>query len=244
MGCRSRPSAPGASAGLDSTIPAGTVVAGAIDLDRLRAARLYSKLPAAARALAESYRAARHLLAAWNGTDLLIAAQGTFREPPPGAILAAPNLALSGSPAAVRAAMAQYRTGRTGAPGLLAYAAKTAGGSPLWVAVEGGVTLPFRGNARNLNRLFRNLEYASLAVDLGSTVNLRVTALGRTESAAREFEENLRAFLSLASAAESRRPAVAKLLDSVETRRDGATAAASLSVPPDALEGLAEPFTR
>jgi len=228
---------------MDSCIPPGTVVLGAIDLDRLRAAPLYPKLPPAALALAESYRGAHHLLAAWNGTDLLIAAQGAFREAPPGATLAAPNLALSGSAVAVRAAIAQHRTGKTGAAGLLAYAAKTAGGAQVWVVVQGGVALPFTGNARNINRLLRNLEYAALAVNLASTVNLSITARGRTEPAAREFEENLRGFLSLASAAEDRKPAIAALLDSVWIRRDGATANASLSVPADAIEKLIEPFT-
>jgi len=241
-GCRSHPAPPAADSAIAACIPAGTVVVGAIDLDRLRAAPLYPKLPPAALALAESYRGAQRLLAAWNGTDLVIAAQGAFREAPPGATLAVPNLALSGSPAAVRAAIAQYRTGRTGAPGLLAYAAKTAGGAQVWLVVQGGVALPFTGNARNLNRLFRNLEYAALAVNLASAVNLSVTALGRTEPAASEFEENLRGFLSLASGAENRRPAIAALLDSVRIRRDGATANASLSAPADAIEKLIEPL--
>jgi hypothetical protein len=243
-GCRSHSAPPAIDPAAAFSIPAGTVVLGAIDLDRLRAAPLYPKLPPAALALAESYRAAQQLMAAWNGTDLLIVAQGAFRETPPGATRAAPNLALSGSPAAVRAALAQRRTGQTGVPGLLAYAAKTAGGSQVWVVVQGGVALPFTGNASNLNRLFRNLEYASLAVDLGSAVNLHVTALGRTEPAAREFEENLRGFLSLASAAESRRPEIAALLDSVRIRRDGVTATAWLNAPPDAVEKLVEAFTR
>jgi len=242
-GCRSHPAAPGVDRGVAACIPAGTVVVASLDLDRLRASPLYRRLPPAVTALAESYRSAQHLLAGWNGADVLIAAQGPFREAPPGATLATRNLALSGAPGAVRAALAQYRSGGTGVPGLLAYAAKTAGGNPIWVVVQGGVALPLTGNARNLNRLFHNLEYAALSVDLASPVNLSVTALGRNEQAARDFEENLRGFLSLASAAEAHHKEIAALLDSVRIRRDGASANALLSVPPEEVEKLVEPFT-
>ena len=174
-GCRSHPAGPGIDRGAAACIPAGTVVVASLDLDRLRVSPLYRRLPPAAIALAESYRTAQHLLAAWNGADVLIAAQGPFREAPPGATLAARNLALSGAPGAVRAALAQYRSGSTGVPGMLGYAAKTADGSPIWVVVQGGVALPLTGNVRNLNRLFHNLEYAALSVDLASPVNLSVT---------------------------------------------------------------------
>jgi len=191
----------------------------------------------------ESYRSAQHLLIAWNGTDVLIVAEGSFREAPPGATLATRNLALSGAPGAVRAALAQYRSGSTGVPGLLAYASKTAGRSPIWVAVQGGVTLPFTGNAGNLNRLFHNLDYAILSADLAAPVKLDVTAFGRSQQAARDFEENLRAFLSLASAAEGRHQEIAALLDSIQVHRQGAIATASLSVPPEEIEKLVEPFT-
>jgi len=156
----------------------------------------------------------------------------------------APDLTVSGSAEMIRAAAAQYRTGKTGSPGLVDYAAKTVGHSPVWVAARGGVALPVSGNARNLNRLFRNLEYVALTVDLTSALDVHIHAAGRSEQAAREFEENLRGFLSLASAAESRRPDIAKLLDSVQIRRQGASAEASLSIPVGSLESLLAPLTR
>jgi len=225
-------------------MPTGVLAVGAVDLTRLRAAPLYAKLPPAARALAENYRDAQHLLAAWNGKDVLIVAQGPFREAPAGTTLAAPNLALAGSPCMVSAAMAQHRTGKTGAPGLLEFAAQSAGAGQAWVAVRGGVALPLSGNAANLNRLLRNLEYAALAADFSSSVRLSVSALGRNEPAAREFEENLRALLSLASAAEHGHAEIAALLESVQIRRDSAMAHATLEAPPETIEKLFDTFTR
>jgi hypothetical protein len=243
-GCRSHPVPPAVDSAIASSIPTGVLVLGAIDLVHLRATPLYPKLPPAARALAENYRDAQRLLAAWNGTDILIVAQGLFREAPAGTTLATPDLALAGSPAMVGAAMAQHRTGKTGAPGLFEFAAQSASASQAWAAVRGGVALPLSGNAANLNRLLRNLDYAALAADFSSSVHLSVSALGRNEPAAREFEENLRALLSLASAAEHGHAEIAALLDSVEIRRDGARAHATLEAPPETIEKLFDSFTR
>ena len=227
-------------ADMTSCVPVGTLLVAGVDLDSLRAAPLFGKLPPAALTLAESYRTAQRLLAAWNGADVLIVIRGTA----PGATAIGPNLALIGSPDSLRAGMEQHRAGKTGSPGLVDYAAKTVGPSPLWIAAKGGVTLPLTGNARNLNRLFRNLEYVTLAVDLATALDLRIAALAQSEQAARDFEENLRGFLSLASAAENRRPDIARLLDSVQIRRNGVTAAASLRIPADAIDALIGPFAR
>jgi hypothetical protein len=235
VGCGPHP-----AADMTSCVPEGTTVLGSLDLDHLRASPLYRQLPPAAVALAQGYQGAQRLLAAWNGSDVIMIIRGTSS----GATTVAPNLAVSGSDQMIRAAVSQYRTGKTGSPGLVDYAARVAGRSPIWIAARGGVTLPLAGNARNLNRLFRDLEYASLTIDLTSALELRINASGRTEQAAREFEENLRGFLSLASAAENRRPDIAKLLDSVQIRRQGASASASLSIPAGSMDGLLAPLTR
>jgi hypothetical protein len=241
-GCRSQAIPPVVDPAIATSIPPGVLAVGAIDVARLRATPLYPHLPPAARALAETYRDAQRLLAAWNGTDILIAAEGPFREPPPGAMLAAPNRALAGSAAMVAAAVAQRRTGKSGVPALLEYAARSVNGSHAWVVIRGGVTLPLSGNARNLNRLFHDLEYAALSADVSSSVRLKVETLGTNEAAARAFEENLRAFLSLASAGEHGHPETARLLDSVRISRDGLTAHAMLEVPPEQLEKLVGVF--
>lgn len=225
---------PGTDA-ITAAIPPGTVALASIDLDRVRTAPVYPRLPQVVRALADSYRAGQRMLIAWNGTDVLLIVRGAA----PGSTAIGPNLVASGSPELIRAASLQYRTGKPGAPGLVDYGARAAGQSPIWVVMQGGVSLPLSGNIRNLNRLFRNLEYTALAADLNSSIQVRITALGRDEQAARDFEESLRGILSLTSAAETRRPQIAALLGSVQIRRNGTTATASVQVPPELLDTLA-----
>jgi hypothetical protein len=227
-GCGSR-SAPH---DLASCVPPETVAAAGLDLDRIRAAPAYTKLPQSVVTLAGSYRDAHRILVAWSGTDLLIVVQGTA----PGATTVAPNLAVTGSTESVRAAVAQCRTGQPGAPALLDFAKKTAGSAELWIAVQGGITLPLTGNSRNLNRLFRDQEYASLAAHLNAAIDLRITAQGRDDRAARQFEESLRAFLSLAAASENRNPSLAALVNSTQIHRDGPITTATLAIPPEAVE--------
>lgn len=233
-GCGPRP---GPDA-ITAAIPPGTVAVASLDLDRLRSAPVYPQLPPAVRTLADTYRAAQHILIAWNGADVLIIARGTA----PGAAAIGPNLVAAGSPESTRAAAAQFRTGESGVPDLVDYGIAAAGKSPVWAAVQGGINLPLSGNSRNLNRLLRGLKSAVLAVDLAAPIDVRITALGRDEQGARDFEESVRGILSLTSAAEARRPQIAALLGSVDVRRNGATTTASLRVPPGMLDALAAVF--
>jgi hypothetical protein len=234
VGCGLRP---GPDA-ITAAIPPGTVALACIDLDRVHSAPVFPRLPQTVRALADTYRTAQRILIAWNGTDVLLIVRGTAS----GATAIGPNLVATGSPESIRAATAQYRTGKPGVPGLVDYGGATAGQSPLWAVVRGGLNLPLSGNSRNLNRLLRNLDYAALAVGLTTSIDLRITALGRDEQAARDFEESLRGILSLMSAAEARRPQIAALLASVAVRRNAKTATASLRVPPEMLDTLAGAF--
>jgi hypothetical protein len=222
---------------MTACVPAGTVAIAGIDLDRVRASPLYTKLPAAVAALAQNYSAAHRLLAAWNGTDLLIVVRGTAS----GVTAVTPDLGVAGPAGLVQAAIAQYRAGVSGTPALVD-ASKTVSAGAMWAVAQGGVTLPVEGNARNFNRLFRNLEYAALSVDLGSSVDARLIATGRTEQAAREFEESVRAALSLAMAAESRNAGVAALLASIQVERSGARATAKLHADGAAVDQLGRLF--
>jgi hypothetical protein len=235
IGCGSHPVPPD----MTTCIPSGTLAIAGIDLDRLHAAPLYPKLPAAVLAFADTYRAAHRLLIAWNGDDLLIVARGSA----PGATTVAPDLAVAGSAASVRAALAQYHTGKSGSPVLADAAARTVASSQLWAVAQGGVTLPVTGNARNLNRLFRNLNYAALSADLTDSLELHITARARTDEAAREFDENLRAILSLASAAETRNPQIASLLASIQIQRAALKTDATLTVPPPTAESFLKLLT-
>lgn len=235
-GCGTRP----ATDEMFRCVPAGTTILGAIDLAALRASPLYRKLPPAVVTMADSYNGAERLLCGWNGADILCVIRGNA----PGATVIAPGLAVTGSPESIRSAVTQYHSGKTGVPGLVDYAARTVGQNPIWVAAQGGTTLPLTGNLRNLNRLFHGLQYVTLTIGLSSSLDLKINALGQSEEGARDFEENLRGLISLASAAESRRLRIATLLNSVQIRRDGSTARASVSVPAEEIDGLMAPFLR
>jgi hypothetical protein len=219
-------------------IPADSLLLAGLNLDEVRASPLYPKLPPAARALAEPLRDAGYLLLASNGKNIAAMARGRFREAPPGATLVAPGLAVSGSPDSIRAAIAQHKTGRNGAPYLLARAASVADGKQIWMVARGGIPLPVAGNAANLNRLLRDTEYAAIALRIGSGIEIEATAAGRTAEAGREFEENLRAILSLTAAANARQPDLVALIRSIQIRREDGTVRVSFSGGADAAASL------
>jgi hypothetical protein len=238
ISCRSISRPAGVGRDMAASIPADTLLLAGLNLDELRASPLYPKLPPGVRALAEPLRDAGYLLLASNGKDLLSIARGRFRVAPPGATLVAPGLAAAGSPDSVRAAIAQHKTGRDGAPDLLARAASLADGKQIWMVARGGIPLPVTGNAANLNRLLRNTEYAVIAVRIDSRIEIEATAVGRTGEAGREFEENLRAILSLTAAADARQPDLVALIHSIQIRREDRTVRATLSGGPDAAGSL------
>jgi hypothetical protein len=238
ISCRSINAPAGVDRDMAASIPADTLILAGLNLDELRASPLYPKLPPAARALAEPLGDARYLLVASNGKDIAAIARGRFREAPAGATLVAPGLAVTGSPGSVRAAIAQRKTGRNGAPDLLARAASLAEGRQIWMVARDGVPLPVTGNATNLNRLLGNTESAGIAVRLSSGIEIEATAVGRTAEAGREFEETLRAILSLTAAASARQPDLVALIRSIRIRREDRTVRASFSGGPEAADRL------
>jgi hypothetical protein len=238
ISCRSINAPAGVGQDMASCIPADTLLLAGLNLDQIRGSPLYPKLPPAVRALAEPLRDAGYALFASDGKNLLYMARGRFREAPAGATLVAPGLAATGSPDSVRAAIAQHKTGRNGAPDLLARAASIAGSGQIWIVARGGVPLPVAGNAANLNRLLHDTEYAAIALRIGSQIEIEATAVGRTAAAGREFEESLRAILSLTAAANARRPDLVRLIHSVLIRREDRTVRVALSAGPDAVDSL------
>ena len=238
IACRAINAPAGVGRDMASSIPADTLFLAGLNLDELRASPLYPKLPPAVRALAEPLRDAGYLLLASHGRDLVAIARGRFREAPPGATLVAPGLAVTGAPDSVRAAIAQHKTGRDGAPDLLARAASLADGKQIWMVARGGVSLPVTGNAANLNRLLRDTEYAALAARIGSRIEIEAIAVGRTAEAGREVEENLRAILSLTAAANARQPDLVALIHSIQLRREDRTVRVALSGSLDAAASI------
>jgi hypothetical protein len=234
LGCRTSTVAHAVDPEAASCIPADTLVLAGVDLDRLRAAPLYSKLPAAAAAMAGAFAGASSALLAYNGKDLLGIARGSFATAPAGGTLAAPNLALFGTPQLVAAAMAQRRSRTAGAPALLARAESIAAGRQIWIVIQGGVALPLSGNAANLSRLLHNTESATVTANFDSGLALEVTAIGRTTDSARDIEETVRADITLAAAAEVRQPDMAKLLRSIRIDREDRSVRITLSADADA----------
>ncbi len=223
-------------------MPAGTLALGGVRLDEVRVSPLYRQLPAAARAMVEPLREASYLLVAWNGKEFLAIARGSFREAPPGAVLVARDVALAGTDERVRAAVAQHRTGGTGAADLWAQAAAIAANRQIWMVARGSATLPLEGNADNVNRLLHATRYTTVAAQLSDGIALEATGLCGSAEEARRFEETLRALFSLAAAGNERKPQVAALLSKIGVRRDDRTVRANLAAGAGEAEDLMKMF--
>jgi hypothetical protein len=191
-----------------------------------------------ARDLLGRYGDASQLLIAWNGSDLTIVERGLFKTSPADATMVEPGLAVAGSPNRIAAAVAQHRSRPTGAASLIDYGAAIGGRSAIWLAVRGGTALPLSGNLANLNMLLDDADNASAALDLGAQATLRFAARGRTGASAARLEERLRGFLSLATAAETHRPEIARLLTAAQIARNGREVTASLTASPEMVANL------
>jgi len=215
---------------LACSVPPGTVVLAFVNLDQLRPTPLYNNSLGPALAI---FGEASQLLIAYTGKDVVVLARGNFPAAPAGATLISPRLAVTGSPDAVRAAIAQHQTGTPGSPRLVELAANVPAGRQIWLVAQGGITLPLTGNAANLNRILRLTDSISLSAQVDSAVRLEAIAACSTPDAARQLEESMRAILTLAGAATRRQPDLSQALQAVEIRREDRTVRASLSTSPE-----------
>jgi hypothetical protein len=246
LSCR-HPAAPAAiDPALASSVPPGTALLGGIDLDRLRSAPLYAQLPVAALLQAQALHGASQILLAVSpastGLDVLVLARGNFAAPPAGATLLEPGLAAVGNPDFIRAAAAQRRTGRSGAPDLVARAASIAAENQVWAVARGGIALPLGGNAANLNRILRATEWTTLAARVDSGIHLQAAGACSTAEGARQLEESVRALLSLAAVSLAREPDLAALVRAVGVSRENLAVRATLDVPPAQAAKLLDRF--
>jgi hypothetical protein len=214
---------------LSARVPAASAALAGVDLDRLRASPLHAKLPPAARAFLQPFGNAHYVLIAATGVELLTIARGVV----PSATQIAPDVALSGAPGLISAAIASHPPA-----GILGPAESVAAGSPIWIAVRGDVTLPLEGNLANVNNLLRGTEYVTLAVQPGDPTQLELVARCPTPEAALRFEQTFRAMVSLAAATNARQAATAGLLESIRIGRQERVVHFSLSAPLDALAKL------
>jgi hypothetical protein len=179
---------------LTACIPPGTVAVAGIDLEQAKSSPLAARL----RERVPGLEAAARAVAAWDGSELLIAVSGKFAAPPAGATMASPTVALFGAEAKVRAALAQYRTGAAATPQLLAHAPR---GHTAWAAVRGDATLPLRGNAANFNRLLHSTEYTSIGLTLSGEARLEAEGWCRSAEEAARLRDTAGGMLLLLGAA-------------------------------------------
>jgi len=234
--CRSTNSGHGPNYDMEICVPPNALAVAGLHLDQIRGSNSFRNLPPAWLALLEPLRDATYLMLAYDGKEVLAIARGRFPVAPAGAVLLAPDLALDGSPDAVRAAVRQRATGQPGAPSLLARSQPIAG-RPLWAVVRGAKTLPLTGNAANLNRLLGFTDYATIAATVNSAIELEAAGFCPTSDAARQLEETLRGLLSLAAATTYDRD-LAALMRSVQLRREDATVHMRLAASAATLEDL------
>ena len=188
------PSAP--TPALASCIPPGTTLLGGVHLEKLRASGFDRRLPPAARGLFEAHSSASEFIFASNGASFAIITRGGFREAPAGYTLIAPGLAVWGAPEAVARVTEQHRTGKAGAPEMLAYAEPLVG-NPIWAVARGSATLPLSGNLANLNRFLQATDYTTLVAEAGEELSIEIKGMCRTADAAAQLERTIRAFVSL-----------------------------------------------
>jgi hypothetical protein len=231
--CRTKPTS-AIDPDLASYVPEGAIALGAIDLAQLRASPVYAKLPSSAASFLAPLAAASRTLFAYTPQGLLLVALGDFSQLPSGAVLDGRRIALAGAPELIQKAIAQHQRHSVGAPDLLSHVDAAAAAHTFWFIVSGRSDLPLSGNAANLNRFLHLTDYTTIAAQFSSAVDMEITAVCPDANHAGNFEESLRAIVSLASARSSKSTA----LDSVRIQRDQATVKVILSADPADLARL------
>lgn len=209
-----------------------------VDADALRKSPLYAKSAGMAGAFSEQLASVSSALIASDGKELLIAARGKFASKPAGAIALKPDLVLFGSGAMMRVGAAQFNTGHTGTPDLVAQADSIAGGAQIWAVARGNAPLPFSGNAANLAAILRKANFVTLTARTNAGLALELRASAPDVNAARDIEETLRADVTLGAAGEARRPDIAAALRSIQVTRVDREVRLALSVSNETAEKL------
>jgi len=202
---------------ITANIPPGTIALAGMDLDKLRATTLASLLPPIT-------ANASYALGTYNGRNSLLLLRGHFREAPPGTVLISDTLAVLG----------KQQSGAGEAPTrLLEIAERVAPAGPVWIVSRGGVTLPFSGNAANINQVLRLADFVTAVAHVGSSIQIDATAECANSANSTHLEENLRAIRTFLEAANPRSP-----LQSLEIRRDDKVVHASITTTPEMLQNF------
>ena len=264
--------------GIDSTLaalvpPDSTMLSG-IRMEAVRATPLYRKmltqnaLPQlddfARQTGFDPRRDVRELLIASNGTDMLMAARGTFnlraiegstKSSYKGYTLYASesravglidsSTAVAGPLSAVRAALDRYKAGDRARPeGLLARARQIPSENQIWSVSNGfenllTMTIPQEGNAANVGRILRSLENTTAAADFRTGVNGYINGLCRSDQDAKNLGDAARGLVGLGRlSVPENQPELLKLWDGIKVDQQQRTVKITIAIAEDLVDKL------
>ncbi len=195
---------------LAAAVTPDAVLLAGMQADELRGTPVHRLIAALMPSAAE----ARQLVASYNGKALYVAAKG---------------------PRGVQVLGGTLRAGP--APADLMARATPLAAAQIWAVVRGGVTLPLAGNAANVNRLLRLVEYATLDGNLRSGLHARLHGYCRSAEEAAALEQTVRAVLTLARVA-----GVESVTATVE--RQESTVTVHLTAPAEEAAAMLEELLR
>lgn len=219
---------PSAPPPVTSAVPADTTAVVSLDLAALRAAPAYSKLPSTIRAFTDPLPAAKLLVLAWNGKDLLMLTGGGFTQPPSGYTSIGNGIAASGSPERIEAARKKLASG-SGIPLEL-----PPGNAEIRATIRGDGGLPLTGNLANAANLLRMANPTTVTMHVENALEVEITAQCGSSAEAVQLEESLRALVTLAKAG-NRDADLATMLGDVRTSRENRLVRTQVVLTPDSL---------
>lgn len=262
-------------ASLAAFVSPDTVALAGVQMDKLRTTPLYQKLAAEGRLPRfdefrtesgfDPDRDLSRVLVASDGRNTLVMAHGNFTGRPSGNLETSQyrgytlyskdaneviafldkNTALGGTPASVRAAIDQWKSGGHGAPrALLSRAEALPADTQIWAVVvdwKGASADQLRqlGNLSNVDRMLRSVEDATLTVDLRSGAHAALTGDCRAETDARNLADSLRGLAALARLAVPRnQPDLQRAFDGLQVNQEGRVVRVKVDIAQDLAEKL------
>jgi hypothetical protein len=211
-----------------NAVPADTTAVISVDLAGLRAAPAYAKLPSTIRAFTDPLPAAKLLVLAWNGKELLMLAGGGFTQAPSGYTSIGNGIAAAGTPERIEAARRKLASG-SGIP-----LALPPGNAEIRATLRGDGGLPLAGNLENAGKLLRMANPTTLTVHVENAVEAEITGQCGSSADAVQLEESLRALLTLAKAG-NRDAELAAMLGDIRTSRENRLVRAQAVLTPETL---------
>jgi hypothetical protein len=220
--------APSAPPPVANAAPADTTAMASVDLPALRGAPAYAKLPSSVKAFMDSLPAAKVVVLAWNGKELLMLAGGGFTQPPSRYTSIGNGIAASGSTERIEAARKKLASG-SGVPLPLPQS-----NAEIRAALRGDGKLPLTGNMVNTANLLRMANPTTVTVHVENAVEVEVAAQCGSAAEAVQLEESLRALLTLAKAG-NRDADLAGMLQELRTTRENWIVRTNIILTPETL---------